>query len=64
MCSTVYIVGSTNQTVGLWDIITGSQVWIYTCESGVLDVEATENDEILVGDSAGQLYFLKLNNVK
>jgi hypothetical protein len=57
------ILGSSDQTVRIWDIVKGEEVWTYHCEGGILGLEVTEYNDILVGDSAGQLYLLALNNI-
>eukprot|EP01126_Amoeba_proteus_P023203 TRINITY_DN2334_c0_g5_i1.p1 TRINITY_DN2334_c0_g5~~TRINITY_DN2334_c0_g5_i1.p1 ORF type:complete len:288 (-),score=58.64 TRINITY_DN2334_c0_g5_i1:83-946(-) len=57
------VTGSSDQTIRIWNVTKGEEVWIYDCEGGVLSLEVTENDDVLVGDSAGQIYILRLNHV-
>jgi len=58
-----FISGGTDRTVRVWDPTTGNQMWTFFCEGGILALTVTEDNHLLVGDSAGMLYVLELNNV-
>lgn len=53
---------SSDNTVRIWNVMSGEEKWVYYCEGGILGLEVAE-DIIIIGDSSGQLYYLMLNNI-
>jgi len=65
LANSKYIVtGSSDRSVRIWECATGKQVWVYFSEGGILGLDVTENNQIIIGDSSGMLYVLELNNIK
>jgi WD40 repeat protein len=56
--SNFIVTGSSDKTIRVWNVQDKSLVWTYYCDAGTIAVDTTEDDLILVGDSAGCVHVL------
>eukprot|EP01130_Rhizamoeba_saxonica_P014704 TRINITY_DN6442_c0_g1_i2.p1 TRINITY_DN6442_c0_g1~~TRINITY_DN6442_c0_g1_i2.p1 ORF type:complete len:1957 (-),score=395.96 TRINITY_DN6442_c0_g1_i2:23-5893(-) len=57
------ITGSSDQTIRIWNIVEGVEVWVFHAIGGISGLEVTENNEILAADASGIIYLLEMNNI-
>jgi WD40 repeat protein len=60
--SNFIVSGSSDNTIRIWNVTTGKEHWAYYCEGGILGL-AVDGNDIIVGDSSGQIYYLVLKNI-
>lgn len=44
--------------------VLGEEVWSFHCDGGIFVLQPIENNDILIGDSAGQICLLQLKNIE
>jgi len=61
--SKYFVSASTDNTVRLWNVITGKQEWIHFTEGGTVGMVITQNDDVIVGDMVGGVSIIQFNNL-
>jgi len=56
--------GGSDQTIRIWNICSGVQIWMYFCTGQIMAVEMIGNNLIAAGDGLGRLLLLKTQGIK